>query len=379
MRGGQRQAGGTRCVSQQAPRRLLMIRFGSLGDIAHTLPALDCLRRSFPAAEIAYAVDGRFADLLERHPQIDRTIAIDRQQLVASLRNGNLREACRLVDNLRKGLRGGRFDLLLDFQADLKSAVVSLAARARTRFCFTKDLAKEGNHLTGDVLVDPGPPTTNKVDRYLAMAGAAGARTEHPRPCLGRVPEAELRVARQLAAAGLDRAPFAVVHPGVSPRGAIKRWPAERFAVVADHLRREWGYGVLLTWAGASERATCEAVRSAARADLTIMDEPWPLKELVAALRRAALLVSVDSGPLHVASVLGVPHVQIMGPKDPRVYGTRFGIARTVVREVDCFPCSHRQCPVRPVERLCLEETTPDLVNAAVDAVLHEVEVGAGP
>ena len=353
-------------------RSILLVRFGALGDVAHTLPALDCVRRAHPQAEIHYAVDRRYAGLLEGHPQLDHVIRIDRPGLEEALRGGRLRAGRRIATALLGELRSLRFDTLLDFQADLKSALLGLSARAEQRVCLARGFAKEGNHLIGDVRVDPGSPCANKVDRYLSMARAIGADTTEPHPVVGHVAEAQARVAQQLAEVECGARHLAMIHPGVSQKGAIKRWHPERFAAVADHVARERGFDVLLTWGSPLERATCEEVRDKMRAPAHILRDAWSLPELVAALRRASLFVSVDSGPLHVASMLGVPHVAILGPKDPRVYGTRFGPSRSVVQYVACFPCRHRVCPTRPVERLCLEQTTAAMVIAAIDDLLDK-------
>lgn len=358
---------------------LILLRLGSLGDVVHTLPALDCLRRSFPGTDIHYAVDRRFAGVLEGHPQIDRVIAVDRGALEGALRRGRLPSAGRVAAGLLRELRSRPFDVLLDFQADLKSALLGLSVRAERRVGLARGFAKEGSHLVAHLRVDPGSPHANKVDRYLSMARAIGADISDPQPVLGRVPAAEARVAEQLAHAGRGGRRLAVIHPGVSPKGAIKRWHPERFATVADHVVLERDHDVLLTWGSAVERATCEAVRGAMRAPSCIHREALSLPDLVALLRRASLFVSVDSGPLHVASMLRVPHVAILGPKDPRVYGTRFGASRVVIQQVACFPCRHRTCPTRPVERICLEHTDARTVVAAVDDLLDKEGPGPPP
>jgi len=170
---------------------------------------------------------------------------------------------------------------------------------------------------------------------------------------ISRPPAAVLGVDAALRAAGLPERGYAVLHPGTSGFGAFKRWPAERFARLADRIVRETGVPVAITGAKDGDDARLVAeVRSRAHVATAALATD-DLLALAEALRRARVFVSADTGPLHLAAAVGTPLVGLFGPKDASVYGplaTRpdGSLAPGVVVERDdvaCRPCVLRWCP----------------------------------
>jgi heptosyltransferase-1 len=280
-----------------ADPRFLLIRLGSMGDIIHALPAASALRDTFPAARIDWAVEQKWARLLEGNPDITEIISVDRKS------------AGGIIGTIRK-LRAARYDCAIDFQALYKSAILAYASGAPKRIGFQSSYAREGfaaNFYT-DRLNPSGP---HKVDHNLTLAKQAGARVSNPRFPLAIRPEDEQTVARELREHNLSD--FFVLNPGGGWRS--KCWPPARYGELHRKLAERFGWRGVVTF-GPGENDLAGHVIAAA-------GNPSPvaislgLGPLMAALRRAKFIVSADTGPLHLASALCVPVVGLYGPTDP--------------------------------------------------------------
>ncbi len=293
------------------------------------LHVLSTVRARSPGARIGWLVEDRFQSLLEGHPQIDTLHVYARRR--ARVPWALLRFA--------REMRNERYDLALDLQGNLKSGFLARLAGARRTMGLDRPLAREGNALfvRERVLAPPG----HRLDAYLALVERAlgpGATA------MGTVP------------ASGERHGAVVLHPGVSKFGAFKRWPAERFADLADRLAERLHAPVILT-AGPGERPDADEVRKRMRHDAKVA-EPEGLRALANVLAGARLFVASDTGPAHIAAALGVPTVTLFGPKDPEVMAPLGPRARAVRAGVRCSPCALRSCP----DPVCMTTLPVDLV-----------------
>jgi ADP-heptose:LPS heptosyltransferase len=212
-----------------------------------------------------------------------------------------------------------------------------------------RPFCREGNHLFIRERIPA--PLPHKVKRYWAVVDAALGEGPHPYGTL----EAEPR----------DHGGF-VLHPGISRFRLNKRWPAARFAGLADRLVDRFGLPIVLT-AGPGEREQAEEVARRMRAGCEIV-EPADLGELKSVLAGARLVVSADTGPAHVAAALGVATLTLVGPTDPREiapYGPRSEFLTSGAR---CSPCSLRSCP----DPVCMTELDEECVFGRVLELLEE-------
>ncbi len=279
--------------------RILLVRMGAMGDIVHTLPAAATLRHAFPDAEMDWLVEERWAPLLEGNPHL------------SAVRGVNLRAWPEALRRLRD-LRERRYDLALDFQGLLKSAVVTRLARPREILGFQTAALRE--KLAG-VFYDRrvAPEGLHKVEHNLSLARAAGARedvVEFPLPCS---PEEENRIARTVAPLGGFFA--------LSPAGgwAAKRWPVERFAELIARAEKELGLGAAVNCGPGEETLAGRVLERAGSGSPPAhpVVVSGSIAGLVALARRARAFVAGDTGPLHVAAAAGTPVVAIFGPTDP--------------------------------------------------------------
>jgi heptosyltransferase I len=266
--------------------RILIVRLGAMGDIIHTLPAAASLRASLPHARITWAVEPRWAPLLEGNSSIDRVIEFRR-------------DATGILQSLQQ-LRAERYDLAIDFQGLIKSAVVGRLARPARLLGFRRGVARESAAaLFYSDTIDTR--STHAVEMRLDLARAAGAERSvrvFPLP-LGR-PEGDL-----------PKGEFVLASPLAGWRS--KQWPMEHYRTLAIRLRE--GLGIPLVLNGPRT----------AFAELSSISEALPhvsgIAGLIHATRRASAVVGVDSGPLHVAAALEKQGVAIFGPTDPAING----------------------------------------------------------
>jgi heptosyltransferase-1 len=268
-----------------------------MGDVVHALPAAASLKSGFPAAHIAWIIDPKWAPLITGNPSVDEVIEFNRREW------GSIRETWR-------ALRSRRFDLAIDFQGLLKSALIATVSRTPAVYGFDATHARE---RVATLLYSHRvhPRSAHVVDQNIELAEAAGARTAGYDLTLpaGR-PEGEL-----------PAAPFVLACPLAGWRS--KQWPFEHYSELARLLACE---GFTLVVNGAP----------AARMDLERISGAWvntsDVPGLIHATRQATAVVGVDSGPLHIAAALGKAGVAIFGPTDPArngPYGGTMQVLRT--------------------------------------------------
>ncbi len=309
------------------PRRVLIIKPSAIGDIVHALPALARLRKLWPEAKITWLVTPSCAALVENHPMIDEVILFDRN------RWGKIwYSPAALADLIRfiKNLRSRKFDLVIDFQGLLRSGWVGLATGAPRRIGFAN--AREGAVFFYTDRVECSWELDHAVERYLKIAGALGC-PEGPAEFAFAVDDADRAFVADLVPPG--RA-FAVLMPGTN--WETKRWPVDRFAALVRPLHERFGLDCVV--AGGPADADL-AQQIPANFDVT---GKLNLRQIVALLERAALVVANDTGPMHIAAALGRPLVTPYGPTCPRRTGP-FGRMDSVIRlDLPCSPCLSRSC-----------------------------------
>ena len=292
------------------PTRVLVVRVGAMGDVLHALPAVAALRASRPEWTIDWIVDPRWAPLLVG--------ADGRSPLLSGVRLAETRlwsrapvsrQTLASVLQLRRVLRTGRYDAVIDMQGTLRSALLGSFADAKVfggfadpreapaRLLYKQRIRRRGAHvvqqgaaLLGDVLGFPVEPSRSVPLPVDAVA--------------------EDQAERMVAGLG-DGEPFALLAPTAG--WGAKQWPAVRFGELAQALRAR-GLRVLVNAPPGGEPVSQAVVAASAG---TAWIAPCTLPELVALTRRAAMVIGGDSGPVHLAAAVGIPVVALYGPTDP--------------------------------------------------------------
>ncbi|HEY1608821.1 MAG TPA: lipopolysaccharide heptosyltransferase II [Paraburkholderia sp.] len=348
-------------------RRILCVRLDNLGDVLMTTPALHALRRSAPQRHITLLTSRSGGALAPFLDDVDAVIEYD-APWIASARNG----ARTLLDDQRmqSRLRRGGFDAAVIFtvysQSPLPAAMLCYLAGIPRRLAHCRE---NPYALLTDWLREPEPQqrTRHEVERQLDLVRQVGA---HPADTRMRfsVDEADRRTLdAQLLARGIDRKARAIVlHPGATAES--RRYPPERFGEVATRLVRETGAPVLITGSSA-ERTLVEAVIRAAapgvHAQLYDLSGALTLGELAALIECAGLLVSNNSGPVHLASALRTPVVDLYALTNPQHTPWQTP-HRVLFHDVECRWCYRSVCPQR--HHACLLGVAPgEVVQAALE------------
>lgn len=355
--------------------RLLIVRLGAMGDILHTLPAVTALRTAHPEWVIDWVVEPRWRALLaadessgsavvqaagKRNPSrpvVDGLhLAATREWRKRLFSGSTLGE----VASMRRSLAGGHYDVVVDLQGAIRSAVIGRMAGCRrvigeaapreglARWFFTERVETTAAHV---------------VEQRVEVASAvAGDDLKPVTPCLPRDAEAEAWTDRLLQPE--TGQPVALINPGAG--WGAKRWPLDKYAAVAQGLI-DRGCRVLVN-AGPGEDSLIDAVSKITNGAATPL--ACTLEQLIAVSRRIALCIAGDTGPLHLACALGRPVVGIYGPTDPGrngPYGTRFKVLRSAESRRDH---SRHEAP-----EAGLLTITPDDVLRAADELLAEEKI----
>ena len=329
--------------------RILIVRLGSLGDIVHALPVAAALRRALPDARIDWVVDERHRELLDLVPVVDR-------RHVWRTRST---PAWRSAPGLISALRRERYDAVLDLQGLIKSAILARAAGGRRTVGFPKTHLRERAAALFYSETSRTPDGPHVVALNLSLANTLGVTQdswEFPLQVASGAVAADVR--RRLGLS--ERGRYAVVNPGAA--WPNKQWPPERFGAIAQWLRQHHDLPVAVLW-GPGEEALATAVVDASDESAKVAGRTT-LSDLVSVLRDAALLVSGDTGPLHIAAAVGTPIVGIYGPTNPERNGPWAADDLTISRFHTCRCHHRRRCQAA---RWCVGDISVDEVGRAVD------------
>jgi heptosyltransferase I len=325
--------------------RILIIKPSSLGDVIHALPTVNLVRRKFPGATITWLINDNLASLLKKDcPIIDGLIAFPRREF------GSLWRLPQILKFMRR-LRAEKFDIVIDLQGLLRSGLMTRATRAPRRIGLSD--AREGSRSFYNEIVQV--PRAHAVDRYLLAAHHLGCEPGPVEFPLGSTPS-DVSYIEDLVP---QARPLIAVNP--SARWETKLWGDDKFAALLKELPRD---RVVLTGSAEDapriEKLSQDCANLAGKTDLAQLAEVY---------RRCAVVITNDSGPMHLAAAVGAPVVAIFGPTDPALTGP-YGKQHIVLRSrIPCSPCLKPYCTHTP-RMECMDLVTVEQVLAAAKPFL---------
>lgn len=325
--------------------RILVVRLSSLGDIARLLPFLRAARRAHPEHGFDLAVEDRFVPLLEIFPSVDRVLPYPRRGAGHVLRNP-MRFGGAMGAYLRS-LRSVRYDLAVDLHGIFRSALLARLSGARATAGYAQGFGREGSHLLYDIPVVPAPsPRISRLDRYAGTLGLLGFGGDPPGFMAPDLPASAVGARDEfLQREGIAPGGYALFFVGTSRAQAHKRWPIGHFVEAAGLLWNEVRVPTLLGW-GPEETDT---VRSLPDLPYLRLLPATDLAQLVAFIATAGAFAGADTGSTHMAALMGVPTVGVLGPTDPvrnALFGDRSRVVwKAGVRRACAGPgCAHGDC-----------------------------------
>jgi heptosyltransferase-1 len=351
--------------------KILLIRLSAIGDVVRTLPALTCLRRAHPTAQIDWAVEDASRDIVQDQPDLDHTLVFPRRKLVrALLHPDELGEARAALSGFLATLRDTRYDMVIDFQGTLKSALLARATHAPRRVGLGRGHAREMSHLLYTETVALPRRPMSRVDRALALVAHLGVPVDDAASDIPEKPADAAAVESFLAAwSGSGSGPPVVLFPGTSRTQEYKRWPARHYASLAGLLHAGSGSASVVAW-GPGEMRLAEEIVQQAAPGAAVLAPALSLGQLTALIRRARLFVAGDTGPMHMAWTVGTPVVAVYGPTDPEVNRPGGRFSAVAYEKIFCSPCRNRGC----IARTCLDQLSPESVAAVAGRVMHQAE-----
>jgi len=338
-------------------RRICLVKPSALGDVVQTLPLLPLLKERFPEARISWVIRSELSGLLQEHPHLDEIIRFPRR--------GTWKAWWRLL----RFLRERAFDIVFDLQGLLRTGIMTFATRATLRVGL--QTAREGAGWACHVVLPDTGPLVPAHQRYWRVAEALGLG-DRRRESIIALSQTDEEFARQNMQ-DLGRACLAI-HPGA--RWTTKRWPVEHFAVIAARAARRYGLGLLILGNSAEQPVAKKLEHLLKRfmpaAKITNIAGTTNLKQLAAVLKRADVLLTNDSGPMHLAAAVKTPVLGVFTCTNPYLSGPPEKAHELVTTTLPCRNCYKKRCPLRGKRRLaCLQEITTDRVWQAFERLVQ--------
>lgn len=336
---------------------ILIVKLSAVGDVIHTLPSLSALRKLYPEAHITWVVEEAAADIVRNHPDLDCVIVSRRKVWQREMKAGCFRKPLREIRSFLRALRSRDYDLVIDFHGLFKSAILVFLCRGKRKIGYDSYQELSGLFYSEKISEDM---TKHAVDRYLDFSRYLGAKSAEPTFQIAIGDENKEKVNNLLTAYQVA-GPFVAMNPVAY--WDTKLWDDERFAALCDRIVGTYKIPVILT---GQKAPSLEKIRILAHGGVINLEGQTTLKDLAELYRRAALLVTTDSGPMHLAAALGTPVVALFGPTDPDRTGP-YGSGHIVIQEaLDCVPCFRKTCR----DMICMKGITVDKVFYAAAKVL---------
>ena len=330
------------------PKKILVVLHGSIGDVTRALPLANLIRRGFPKATLAWAIEPPSLPLVEHHSAVDEVILFDRSRWWNQ------------VGPFLRKIRAGHFDLVLDLQRHLKSGIVSRWSGAPQRLGFHRLDCKEFNWVFNNHHIPPAGTGLSKFDLYLRFAEYLGLGPEPVEWKLSLTKEEQVCVDRYLENVGAD---FATLFVG--SRWESKGWFPAQMSSCAKLLQQRYGLSVVLL--GSKEDATLATQVEIPRGQvITNLVGGTSLREAIGIIAKARIAVGPDTGLMHIAAAVGTPVVSLWGATSPRRTGP-YGFGDLAIQgRAPCSPCYRKRCPIG---RVCMQ-------SIDVEEIMAKIEMG---
>ncbi len=350
------------------PENILIIRLSAIGDVVDVLPALRCLRSNFPESRISWLVEDRASEILSAHPDLNDVIVFPRKKWQREILKVNkvISTLSDILSFYRK-LHDEHYDLVLDFQGNLKSGIMDLITGTENRFGFGQGFCKEFNYLFTKYKVYPQNKREHRIDKNLSLLKGIGfeAKFQNPELPVSRLDQEY--ISKFIDENNKCSVPLIIINPCTSEYGSYKRWSTLNYARLADMILEKYDVKVIFTWGPNELEIVNEIV--AHMKQKALVSCKTTIKQLIELMRRANLYIGGDTGPLHIASTLCIPTVAIFGPKDPILYGPYNENAAIISKELPCSPCRNRTCS----DPECLTMILPEEVFQAVNQLMDKI------
>jgi len=330
-------------------RNILIIKLRAIGDVVLSTPVLENLRSAFPESTIDFLVESNSHDVLSGNPYLSTILVFEPKR-----QNG--------IGLIRK-VRGRNYDLVIDLFGNPRSALVTLASGARYRLGYRFGWRR----LCYNIVVEPRGGEVHNVEFNLDALRRIGVPVIRSTPFFPLLQASENFADEFFSRSGLKSKPVIAFNPGGG--WYTKRWRPQQFAKLGRLIVDRLGKRILVMW-GPGELEDARQIASGIGQE-AILAPPSSLSQFASLMKRCSMVVTNDSGPMHIAASVGIPIVAIFGPTRPEFQGP-VGTTAVIVRnsELTCLGCNLTKCPIG---NPCMEELTAERVYEAVASVMEKI------
>jgi heptosyltransferase-1 len=314
-------------MKYQGPMDILFVKLGALGDVINTLPLAVNLKK-YLDAKITWLVEPLSYPIVNGHPSVDRVILFDKKNWNKSF------------FDVFKELRNGHFDITLDLQRILKSACFSMASKSSRRIGFDKNRCKEMAWLFPFERIAPSGAVKHMALHYLDFAKHLGVNNPEIRWDIPVTQEIPYNLPEK----------YFVLNIGATKKA--NKWPEDNFSKLAEMIKSRLGIKIVIT-GGREDISSSISIAGKSKDYLINLAGKTTIPELKEIIAGAELVVSCDTGPMHLAVALNKPVVALFGPSDPLRTGPLYG--EVIQKPLNCVPCNKRNCD----DPVCMREITP--------------------
>ncbi len=335
-------------LSKPEIHRILVVKPRAIGDVLLSTPVLPNLREEFPDARIDFLVEKFAAGVLTGNPYVDETISYDTKT----------QTSLSIIRRVRKN----SYDLIIDLFANPRTAIITLLSGAKYKVGFPF----KWRRFAYNILVSPRSGVVHNVEFNLDALRRLELQVKSTNPLFYLDNDSRHFAAEFASRNSLKANEFITMNIGGGWQ--TKRWSAKNFGALSKMISSRLGIPVVVLY-GPSEAKEAEFI---ANTTGTTLAPPTSLHEMGAIMRSSLLLVTNDSGPMHIAAALGVPTLALFGPTSPHLQGP-YGNISVVVRNeaLDCLECNLTNCPIG---KLCMTELLPETVFESLLILIAKIQ-----
>ena len=350
---------------------ILIVKMSAIGDVIHTLPALNAIRRHYPHARITWLVEEAALDIVEGHAALDRVILSKRKKWIKELFSWKYRQSLKKLRNFLKELRDTEYDIIIDFHGLFKSGVMVMLARGKRKIGFDRGMDHaEYSHLFYNERIKPISMEVHALRRGLILLEVIGIKADRVEYNLPVLESDRLEIIRLFDEKKVDSKKKIIC---INPQATweTKLWSKKKFAALSDKIINDFHAQVIFT-GGDSDRGDVSEIISMMQKPCFNFTGLTTLKTLAALYEKADILVTTDTGPMHLGVAAGTKVVSIFGATAPWRTGPYGDLHEIVRSEISCSPCFKRECKTKE----CMESISVDHVLKAVEKLWNRQETG---
>ena len=339
--------------------KILILKPSSLGDVIHALPVLRLLKAHFPKGEIYWWLDSSLVPLLEKDPDLTGIIPFHRKHWATPKRWPEMLASVQTM-------RAHQFDWAIDLQGLARSSIFAWLADAGLTIGLDnlREGSREGARALYDLFPLRAPPEMHAVDRYLAVLPLLGVPVHQNFEWLPKRPDIAAQLEQKWPA---SKSNWITLLPG--GRWDNKRWPASNFAQLIS-LMRQHNDAKFVILGSKDEQALGQSIAATDPERCLNLAGQTSLIELIEWIRLSRLVITNDTGPMHIAAALRRPVVALFGPTFPASTGPYGQLANVLQNTtLPCVPCLRQRCAYRD-PLACLHSITPLAVAQKATATL---------